>query len=86
MPCSGDATEPCGAGNRLSLFYTTGIAGPSQPSAVGDYAWYGCQTEATGIRALSQATFASDTMTLEACQTFCSAYTYFGVEYSRECE
>ena len=24
-------------------------------------------------------------MTLEACQAFCSAYTYFGVEYSREC-
>ncbi len=37
------------------------------------------------MRALSQATFASDTMTLEACQTFCSAYTYFGVEYSHEC-
>ncbi len=24
-------------------------------------------------------------MTLEACQAFCSAYQYFGVEYSREC-
>jgi len=24
-------------------------------------------------------------MTLEACQAFCSAFTYFGVEYSREC-
>ncbi|KAL2168473.1 hypothetical protein VTG60DRAFT_7209 [Thermothelomyces hinnuleus] len=59
--------------------------GPSQPDSVGDYDWYGCQTEATGVRALSAATFASDDMTLEACQTYCAAYTYFGVEYSREC-
>jgi hypothetical protein len=37
------------------------------------------------MRALSAATFASDDMTLEACQAYCSAYTYFGVEYGREC-
>jgi hypothetical protein len=37
------------------------------------------------MRALSAATFASDDMTLEACQVYCSAYTYFGVEYAREC-
>jgi hypothetical protein len=60
-------------------------AGPSQPETVGNYDWYGCQTEATGMRALSAATFASDEMTLEACQAYCSAYTYFGVEYAREC-
>ncbi|KAG7293052.1 hypothetical protein NEMBOFW57_003098 [Staphylotrichum longicolle] len=60
-------------------------AGPSQPATVGTYKWYGCRTEATGIRALSATTFASDTMTLEACKAFCSAFTYFGVEYSREC-
>jgi hypothetical protein len=52
---------------------------------VGNYDWYGCRTEATAMRALSAATFASDDMTLEACQAYCSAYTYFGVEYSREC-
>ncbi|KAK4158470.1 putative fungistatic metabolite [Chaetomidium leptoderma] len=60
-------------------------AGPSQPETVGNYEWHGCRTEATGTRALSAATFASDEMTLEACQAFCSAYTYFGVEYAREC-
>ncbi|KAL2134895.1 hypothetical protein VTI74DRAFT_10530 [Chaetomium olivicolor] len=60
-------------------------AGPSQPQTVGNYDWYGCRTEATNMRALSAATFASDDMTLEACQAYCSAYTYFGVEYAREC-
>ncbi|KAK3383119.1 glyoxal oxidase-like protein [Lasiosphaeria ovina] len=59
--------------------------GPVQPASVGNYVWYGCRTEATGMRALSGATTASDTMTLETCRTFCSAYNYFGVEYAREC-
>jgi hypothetical protein len=64
---------------------TGGSAGPSQPETVGNYEWYGCQTEATGMRALSAATYASDDMTLESCQAYCSAYTYFAVEYAREC-
>ncbi|KAL2165179.1 hypothetical protein VTH06DRAFT_475 [Thermothelomyces fergusii] len=85
MPCSGDAGEPCGAGAKLSLFYSSAVTGPSQPESIGDYDWYGCQTEATGTRALSAAAFDSDNMTLEACQAYCSAFTYFGVEYSREC-
>jgi len=61
-------------------------SGPSQPEAIGEeWLWHGCRTEATSMRALSAATFASDDMTLEACAQFCAAYTYFGVEYSREC-
>lgn len=62
-------------------------AGPSQPLVVADYNWYGCQTEATNIRALSLFTYADDAMTLDSCQTFCSGKgtTYFGVEYAREC-
>ncbi|KAJ9157373.1 Glyoxal oxidase-like protein [Pleurostoma richardsiae] len=59
--------------------------GPTQPASIGAYSWYGCQTEATAARALSAATFAADTMTLEACAAFCTGYTYFGVEYAREC-
>ncbi|KAJ4297155.1 hypothetical protein N0V88_004073 [Collariella sp. IMI 366227] len=60
-------------------------AGPSQPEVVDNYDWYGCRTEATAGRALAAATFASDDMTLEACRAYCSAYTFFGVEYAREC-
>ncbi|OBR15647.1 WSC domain-containing protein [Colletotrichum higginsianum IMI 349063] len=57
----------------------------SQPATVGTWKWYGCQTEATGTRALNAKTFASDDMTLEKCATFCTGNTFFGVEYSREC-
>ncbi|KAI0175889.1 hypothetical protein GGR52DRAFT_334817 [Hypoxylon sp. FL1284] len=62
-------------------------AAPSQPSTIANYNWYGCQTEATNIRALSLFTYADDAMTLDSCQTFCSGKgtTYFGVEYAREC-
>ena len=58
--------------------------GPSQPATVGAWRWYGCQTEATGARALSAKSFAADTMTLDSCSTFCAGYNYFGVEYARE--
>ncbi|KAK4129599.1 copper radical oxidase [Parathielavia appendiculata] len=104
MTCNGNSTELCGGPDRLNVYSYGGQSpsgtssaaatstgggsqptGPSQPETVGNYEWYGCRTEATAGRALSAATFASDDMTLEACQAYCSAYTYFGVEYSREC-
>lgn len=54
-------------------------------ATVGKYAFVGCQTEGTGVRALSANSYASDAMTLESCADFCAAYTYFGTEYGREC-
>ncbi|KOS19608.1 putative fungistatic metabolite [Escovopsis weberi] len=50
-----------------------------------NYKWYGCYTEGTNGRALGSKTYADDAMTLGACAIFCSGFTYFGVEYSREC-
>src|SRR3569833_2914795 len=58
--------------------------GPSQPATVGAWKWYGCQTEATNLRALSLATFVNDSMTLESCSTFCAGCNDFGVEYAHE--
>ncbi|KAL2756276.1 hypothetical protein ACRALDRAFT_1063738 [Sodiomyces alcalophilus JCM 7366] len=97
--CSGSGrSEYCGGPGRLNLYKfdqedgdeILGIREPRQttphhPDSVGSYDWYGCQTEATGARALSAATFADDDMTLAACQAFCDGYTYFGTEYAREC-
>jgi hypothetical protein len=53
---------------------------------VGRYSFVGCVTEATGVRALGAAVLANDDMTNEICADFCSAYTYFGTEYGRECK
>jgi hypothetical protein len=85
VPCSGDASEYCGASNRLNLYYSNMTAGPSQPITVGNYSWYGCQTEGTGIRALASKTLVEDDMSLDICAIFCKGFTYFGTEYGAEC-
>ncbi|KAI1328804.1 heme peroxidase [Xylariaceae sp. FL0255] len=85
MTCSGDASEFCGGSNRLDIFYSNTTNGPSQPLMVGNYSWFGCQTETSPVRILSAASFANSTMTLELCANFCDGYTYFGAEYSDEC-
>jgi WSC domain len=68
----------------------TGTGAPTQtPSikqTVGNYSYFGCQTEGNATRALDGAATSSDTMTLEVCEAFCGAFTYWGTEYGRECE
>ncbi|KAK5989408.1 WSC domain-containing protein [Cladobotryum mycophilum] len=59
--------------------------GPVLKATVGDYKFQGCWAEPDGARALNDNFYANDTMTLETCADFCSGYTYFGVEYGREC-
>ncbi len=96
MVCGGDPTEFCGNGNRIELYSTTATRSTSATPTptgtlavrptVGAYTFVGCQTEATTGRALSDKTYADDAMTLDSCATFCSGYTYFATEYSRECE
>ena len=41
IPCAGDATQPCGAGNRISIY--NGPAGePTPPEAIEGWAYEGC--------------------------------------------
>jgi hypothetical protein len=84
-PCEGDPAEYCGASNRLNLYYSNTTAGPSQPLVVGNYSWYGCQTEGTGVRALASKTLVDDDMSLDVCAAFCEGFAYFGTEYGVEC-
>ncbi|KAH8599832.1 hypothetical protein B0O99DRAFT_682314 [Bisporella sp. PMI_857] len=59
---------------------------PSIKASVGNYNYYGCQTEATNIRALSGASYYNYTaMTLEMCAGNCVGWKYFGAEYGGEC-
>ncbi|KAG6008327.1 hypothetical protein E4U21_004653 [Claviceps maximensis] len=64
---------------------TAPSACPVQPTAVGPFSWYGCYAEPTNARALGDKSFSDDSMTLAACARYCAGYTYFGIEYSREC-
>ncbi|KAK4157645.1 hypothetical protein C8A00DRAFT_11591 [Chaetomidium leptoderma] len=101
MPCSGNAFQYCGGPNRIELYENYdavvtvpvpgggGGAPPTQPATVaggGGWGFYGCMTEATGVRALgAEAPLAVDDLTLESCAAFCEGYQYFGAEYGREC-
>ncbi|KAB5547350.1 WSC domain-containing protein [Coniochaeta sp. 2T2.1] len=57
----------------------------SHKSKVGGYSLVGCWAEGQGIRALTGATYADDTMTLEMCAANCAGFAYWGTEYGREC-
>ncbi|KAG6009640.1 hypothetical protein E4U21_001704 [Claviceps maximensis] len=92
MVCGGDASEYCGAGNRLELYSTTSAPAIPTPTAtlmhkatVSPYSLVGCWTEGNGVHALSQGFTTNDKMTNEACAVFCKNYKYFGTEYGSEC-
>ncbi|KKA29461.1 hypothetical protein TD95_003109 [Thielaviopsis punctulata] len=84
MTCSGDGTQYCGAGNRLTV-YKSPVSAPVMPSKIGNFTLVGCQTEANGTRALSAKATSGSSMTNELCAEFCSGYSMFGTEYGAEC-
>jgi hypothetical protein len=88
MPCSGAATQPCGAGSRLSLFHTTAVSGPGVNPGVNGYNHMGCYAEGTTGRALTYAAGGvTAEMTVDKCTAACRAANYIlaGVEYGGEC-
>ncbi|KAK8094955.1 fungistatic metabolite [Apiospora hydei] len=89
VPCAGDATQPCGAGNRLSV-YSGPAKTPMPPAAIGGWKYEGCYTEGTGGRTLTFGAGVpggSAAMTNNLCTTACrqAGYTIAGTEYSGEC-
>lgn len=43
-PCAGNATEPCGGGSRLSMFYSSAPVGPQPNPGVNGFGYVGCYT------------------------------------------
>lgn len=41
-PCTGNASEACGGGSRLSLYYSTSPVGPQPNPGPGDWSYIGC--------------------------------------------
>lgn len=88
MACSGNSGEPCGGGNRLTLFHTTAITGPQVNPGVNDYSYLGCYAEGTTGRALTHgAGVPAAEMTVAKCTAACHAANFIlaGVEYGGEC-
>ncbi|WVQ70425.1 uncharacterized protein L199_008652 [Kwoniella botswanensis] len=84
MPCSGGPGENCGGANVLQVYTNPSLA-PSASTSNG-YAKQACIQEVSG-RALTGASFSSDSMTVDTCTAYCksSGFTYAAVEYGREC-
>lgn len=87
IPCAGDPYQYCGAGNRLSVYADAEkeVIEPKHPPTIGIYQFVGCKTEATGVRALSEAVLFSEGMTNGMCADFCEGYPFFGTEHGAEC-
>lgn len=83
MPCSGDGNQPCGAGNRLTVF-TSNLNAP----LVAGWTYSGCYEDSVAKRVLTGDYYADNVgMTHETCINYCKAggFKYTGVEYSAEC-
>ncbi|KAF4470185.1 fungistatic metabolite [Fusarium albosuccineum] len=88
MPCAGDATQKCGAGNRISIWNNTLYTPMASPESFGLQKKYlGCYTEGNGARALNKAKKTSTKMTIDMCAGFCSdkGFAYIGLENSHDC-
>jgi hypothetical protein len=71
----------------LSVISSVSSAPPpthTAPSVISKYTYIGCYNEIQG-RTLNAKNTVNDSMTIENCASFCPGYTFFGVEYGREC-
>lgn len=88
FPCTGDSAEVCGAGNRLSMYWS-GQSPPPAPEivpSVGLWESLGCYIDNNGGRTLPNQVAVSDN-TIENCVSACynAGYVLAGAEYSDEC-
>ncbi|KAJ6591192.1 glyoxal oxidase N-terminus-domain-containing protein [Mycena vulgaris] len=86
MNCSGDATQSCGAGFRLSSYEKRSnvTVAPVLPSG---WSYAGCVQEPTSGRALTGYSFTDPGMTVDKCVATCSGMGFHmaGAEYADEC-
>ncbi|KAI0196357.1 copper radical oxidase [Astrocystis sublimbata] len=92
MACSGDASQDCGAGNRLSVYSNTTLTVFKPPIALteglpGSWEYYGCVVDAIDNRVLPYMSENQQNATIEACISGCSEFGYNagGIEYGYQC-
>ena len=81
--CSGDATQVCGASNRMNVFRST--SAPPGPAKIPGWGYQGCYTDSGSARVLVGKTTYDSNLTNEKCAAACKGFTYFGTEYSTQC-
>lgn len=83
MKCTGDATQVCGAGNRMNVFRS--MNAPPGPAKVPGWGYQGCYTDSGSARVLAGKVYYDSKLTNEKCAAACKGYTYFGTEYTTQC-
>jgi hypothetical protein len=82
MACTGNSAQFCGGGRILQVYTGTATAQFLTAPFTSGQCVVGSPN---GARALSVTQPASNSMTPAACRSLCTGYTYYGVEYGREC-
>ena len=86
MPCSGNSSQVCGGGSRLSVYNYTLYSPPQHKQNIAGYAFQGCYTD-SGPRTLDKFSISNSNMTQEMCVDECSTrgFKYAGAEYASQC-
>lgn len=88
-PCTGNANEPCGGANRLTLYHSSQPVGPQPNPGANGFSYVGCYSEGTSGRALTHGigSIPAAQMTIANCTSACktAGYSLAGTEYSSEC-
>ncbi|KAJ4324077.1 hypothetical protein N0V84_004043 [Fusarium piperis] len=88
MPCAGDASQKCGAGNRISIWNNTLYTPMASPESFNIQPKYlGCYTEGKNGLALSKAKTSGSKMTVEVCANFCANknLAFMGLQNGQDC-
>ncbi|PIL32445.1 hypothetical protein GSI_05147 [Ganoderma sinense ZZ0214-1] len=88
-PCTGDASEICGAGNRLSVYWN-GVQPPPPPTvvpSVGLWESLGCYNDSVNARALPTGVNVPGNFTVEGCTEACfeADFPLAGMEFADQC-
>lgn len=81
MPCAGDSTELCGAGNRINI-YQNSEPPPEEVSEWESFESRGCYSDSVDDRALPKFLHYTEDMTVERCLQIATGHKYAAVEWS----
>ncbi|KAL8730328.1 MAG: hypothetical protein Q9181_004697 [Wetmoreana brouardii] len=85
-PTSSPTSSPASTSSRTTstTMQTVTTRSTSTPTVSG-YDYQGCYTDSTNARVLTGRSSTSSTMSYQTCSSYCSGYTYWGVEYGSQC-
>ncbi|KAK7042275.1 putative fungistatic metabolite [Favolaschia claudopus] len=88
MSCSGESTQKCGGGNRLSIYSVPQTTTPTGPTLPSGWSYISCMQEPAGTgRLFTGYSYSSSSLTVESCIGTCKSrgFSYAGMEYANEC-